>query len=89
LTAQSQAVDRVVRTLQQLVGAGSAAFEDAVVRRIAPPRKASSAAPTAAAKAAAPKPGKIAPPAAKPVPVTAGVLRPEDLIPLDDDFKNF
>jgi methyl-accepting chemotaxis protein/methyl-accepting chemotaxis protein-1 (serine sensor receptor) len=87
LTAQSQAVDKVVRTLQQLVGAG--AVEDSLPRPAAAQRRVSAVAPLPAAKAAA-KPAKsAAAPPVKPVPVAAGPLRPEDLIPLDDDFKNF
>jgi methyl-accepting chemotaxis protein/methyl-accepting chemotaxis protein-1 (serine sensor receptor) len=76
LTGQSQAVDRVVRTLQQLVGTngpGEAKCHSQPLRR----------ATALMAPSATPRTGSL---------VTTKVhaaTKPEDVIPLDEDFKEF
>jgi methyl-accepting chemotaxis protein len=82
LTAQSQAVDMVVRTLQQLVGAGG--LEEPHRRPASPARAASLARATGARQPAGPV--RHAAHRYAPLPVSA---KAADLIPLDDDFKSF
>jgi septal ring factor EnvC (AmiA/AmiB activator) len=81
LTSQSQSVDSVVRTLQQLVGAGGQ--EEAHRRRTGPARKTTPAPPATKAALAKTSPVQAARPAAH---VAA---KPADVIPLDEDFKDF
>jgi methyl-accepting chemotaxis protein/methyl-accepting chemotaxis protein-1 (serine sensor receptor) len=80
LTAQSKAVDKVVRTLQQLVGSGD--------ERVSSRRKADAARPAPSA----PAPARQQPAQARkqpgPAPVSA-MSKPEAVIPLDDEFQSF
>jgi methyl-accepting chemotaxis protein/methyl-accepting chemotaxis protein-1 (serine sensor receptor) len=86
LTAQSKAVDQVVRTLQQLVGSG---VEPALQRRKPDAVKATSSAPPPVVN---PTPKVPAKPRRNPAPAhfaVGGPSKPESVIPLDDDFQSF